>query len=142
MNIGRCYDLGIGVNQDPGEAFKWYKKAADTGHTESRYNLAVCYRNGRGVARDDKEAVRLYRLSAAQGFPQALSNLGSCYLKGNGVEKNEVEAFAYFTLAAETREVARTILASMTARLSADKIAAGRKRAQEIRQDIEANKSK
>jgi TPR repeat protein len=142
MNIGRCHDLGFGVPQSQKEAFNWYKKASEAGHMESQYNLAVCYRNGRGVARDDKEAVRLYRLSAAKGFPQALSNLGSCYLKGNGVEENETEAFAYFTLAAETREVARTILASMTARLSASEIAAGRKRAKEIQQEIDANKGK
>jgi TPR repeat protein len=49
------------------EAFKWFARAAEQGHTEAQHQLGVLYMLGRGVVRDDKEAVNWWRRSAEKG---------------------------------------------------------------------------
>lgn len=47
--LGLCYASGHGVKADAGEAVKWYRKAAERGHTEATWKLGECYRHGTGV---------------------------------------------------------------------------------------------
>ena len=37
--VGMAYDLGSGVGQDYDEAVKWYRLAAEQGHTEAQKAL-------------------------------------------------------------------------------------------------------
>lgn len=39
---------------------KWFRKAAEQGHREARYNLYDCYENGIGVEKDEIEAKKWY----------------------------------------------------------------------------------
>ena len=48
-------------------AYKEFREAADKGHADSQYNVALMYEKGIGVAKDEKEAVVWYGKSAAQG---------------------------------------------------------------------------
>ena len=41
---------------DPAEAVRWYRRAADHGHTAAMFNYAQCARTGLGVERDPAEA--------------------------------------------------------------------------------------
>ncbi len=34
--LGKCYAQGAGVSKDAVEAMKWYRKAADQGHSQAR----------------------------------------------------------------------------------------------------------
>ena len=66
--VGACYDIGEGVDKDMGEAVKWYRKAAEQGHSAAQCNLGMCCDNGEeGVAKDGVKAVKWYRKSAEQG---------------------------------------------------------------------------
>ena len=67
-NLGACYKNGIGVEKDPAEAVKWYRKAADQGIAKAQYNLGACYESGTGVERDPAEAARWFRMAADQGY--------------------------------------------------------------------------
>ena len=71
LKIGYCYDQGIGVGQDYGEAAKWYRKAAEQGDAVAQYNLGVFYEEGKGVLQDIDEALSWYRASAEQGNADA-----------------------------------------------------------------------
>ena len=71
------YDFGHGAAQDYAEALKWYRKAADHGDAEARYNLGVIYERGDGVPQNCVEAVRWYHLAADQGYAAAQSSLGA-----------------------------------------------------------------
>ena len=42
-NLAVCYASGHGVDKDPAEAVKWFRKAAEQGDPNAQYNLAVCY---------------------------------------------------------------------------------------------------
>jgi len=59
----------------------WYKRAADQGHADAQFNLALCYYCGDGIIGDryvheDKAmAVKLYSMAASQGHKGAQFNL-------------------------------------------------------------------
>ena len=54
------YRNGEGVAQDHVEATKWYHCAAEQGHIEAQFKLAVMYRNGEGIPQDSAEAAKWY----------------------------------------------------------------------------------
>ena len=102
-NLGRMYELGLGVGQDHAEACNWYRKAADQGHARAQCNLGVMYEEGHGVGQDYGEACRLYRLAADQGLLEARNNLGRMYKDGcgNAIEQSKVKARYWYHKAAE-----------------------------------------
>ena len=59
--VGYAFDLGLAPARDAKKAVYWYKRAANSGHPESLYNLALCYSKGHGVRKDDRKALDLYR---------------------------------------------------------------------------------
>ena len=69
--LGTMYDKGQGVEQDYGEAAKWYRKAAEHGRVEAQYQIGFMYEMGRGVKQDDAEAYAWYNLSGANGHDLA-----------------------------------------------------------------------
>eukprot|EP01051_Picozoa_sp_SAG22_P003164 SAG22_NODE_151_length_17414_cov_7.812128_11_plen_581_part_00 len=102
--LGWCCQNGIGVEKDEVEGVKWYRKAAEQGHSLAQNNLGVCYRKGRGVEQDKAEAVKWYRKAAEQGHSTAQTDLGTCYFNGTGVEKDYAEAVKWLRKAAEQGE--------------------------------------
>ncbi len=79
------YSEGEGVIKNYKDAVKWYKKAADQGHTMAQNNLADCYENGHGVEKNYDIALELYRKAAENDNEYAQYNLGRMYLNGIGV---------------------------------------------------------
>ncbi len=100
-NIGHMYRLGRGVERDPAEAVKWYRRAAEKGLARAQANLANMYLAGEGVPRDYGAAARWLYLAAVQGHVIAQYNLGQMYLSGLGVRKDPVRAMAWYNLAAK-----------------------------------------
>lgn len=49
LEIGRRYYEGRGVRRDYRSAVRCWRLAADQGHAEARYHLAVCHVLGEGV---------------------------------------------------------------------------------------------
>ncbi len=99
--LGNCYVLGDGVEQDYEEAARLYSLAAKQDHAEALTNLGFCYLHGYGVNKDVKEATSLFRSAADQGDALAQNNLGLQYLHGRGVDKDVKEATRLFRLAAD-----------------------------------------
>ncbi|MBO4369113.1 MAG: sel1 repeat family protein, partial [Desulfovibrio sp.] len=50
--VGRCFESGLGVEQDLETAVKWYSLAAEQGDPQGLLCLAYCYENGIGVEKD------------------------------------------------------------------------------------------
>jgi S1-C subfamily serine protease len=65
----------VGVNdgnttrysENPTEAVKWYRRAAEQGDDSGQDNLGVAYLDGKGVPMDQVEAYKWLNLAAAQG---------------------------------------------------------------------------
>ena len=66
------YADGRGVPQDDAIAVTWYTKAAEQGHADAQFKLALMYANGRGVPQDDVTAHMWSNLAAAQGHKDAI----------------------------------------------------------------------
>ena len=79
FSLGGCYQYGWGVEKDPGEAIRWYKKAAEQGYVKAQYILGNCYKDGEGVEQDPAEAAKWYSKAAEQGDANAQFNLGRFY---------------------------------------------------------------
>jgi TPR repeat protein len=96
--LGELYQNGFGVFQhgfqagDEVEAVKYYRKAAEQGHSDAQCNLGVCYADGTGVQQDEAEAVRWYKKSAEHGNSNAQFCLSACYAEGTGVDQDDVES--------------------------------------------------
>src|SRR5712672_477204 len=58
------YALGLGVPQDFGEAFRWYRLAADQSSSYAENVIGIAYEHGVYVAQDYAEAFRWYRRAA------------------------------------------------------------------------------
>ena len=90
FHLAKCYEKGIGITQDYGQAFIWYLKAANNKATSDRhplaqFQLARFYEHGIGVEQNAKEAFKWYQAAAVQGHEQAVSKLKTYHL----VEKKQ-----------------------------------------------------
>lgn len=104
--LGRRYLEGTGgVNQDPGQAFKWLKAAADQQNACGLNNLGRLYGLGLGVPQDTRRGVALFRQAAAMGYPGAELNLGKEYEPGGSLPTDYRTAAHYFELAAAHGDV-------------------------------------
>jgi uncharacterized protein len=82
------------------EAARWYRLAAEHGHTGAMLNLGNLYRDGRGVEKNGPEAVHLFKLAAASARTNktdptpamAAINLAVVYEKGHIVPQDYAAA--------------------------------------------------
>ena len=77
-------------------AYKEFREAAEKGHADSQYNVALMYEKGIGVAKDEKQAVLWYGKSAAQGNSAAQFNLGVMYENGHGTAVDFAKANEWY----------------------------------------------
>lgn len=102
-NVDAQYALAYRCKYDF-EKFGWWKKAAEQGHVEAQYNVAVCYYNGDGTVTNYSEAAYWFEKSADNGKIKALTGLGLCYIKKEDYEK----AFRCFERAADEGDAEAT----------------------------------
>jgi TPR repeat protein len=126
------YANGDGVSRHYEEAFKWFRKAAEQGHSIAQVDLGLMYLRGEGVAKNPDEAVKWFSLSAEQGNDIAQFHLGLCYFEGVGVSKDDQEAYVWVALAAaQGDEQAHGLLDKLETELTSKQIADAQKRAAE-----------
>jgi hypothetical protein len=133
--LGHSYFGGEGVPKDQVQAVSWYRKAAEQGNASAQMSLGECYGGGKGVEKDFVQAVKWYRKASEQGYVLAQYNLGGCYANGEGVAKDQIEAYAYWNQG--TVEYARKKLAALEKQMTAEQIAAGKKRTKELKRELE-----
>lgn len=83
-----------------GEAYKWYRKAAELGNVEALTDLGKFYQNGWGVAKSYTDAMKWYRRAAELGDPVGQYLVGLMYENGQGVAKDPREAASWYLKAA------------------------------------------
>ena len=81
--IAQLYKEGSGVRQDPVEAARWFRLAADRGDPEAAFSLAIAYLEGKGVEKSTQKALPLLEAAAAREHPAALYQLGLQALNGD-----------------------------------------------------------
>ena len=137
---GSNYEQGEGVAKNLPEALRWYRKAADQGYARAQFNVGNSYYHGLGVTRNFAEAIKWYRTCAEEGdvlvAGRALYCLGFCHANGQGVTKNLVEAYAHYDLAGATVAEARAGLVDLGSKLTADQLAAAKKRSAALQKEL------
>ncbi len=90
--------------------------AAEGGHREAQYRMAVLFDHGEGVVADAVSAAFWYRRAAENGHVRGQTNLGVMYRQGDGVTKDSQTALAWTERAARQGVArAQTNLALMLA---------------------------
>lgn len=75
-NMGICYEMGLGINQDFKMAAKYYRLASDQGHASAMYNLGVFYVHGwGGLAMDCDKAQKFFQKASSLGQQEAKNAL-------------------------------------------------------------------
>lgn len=136
-HLGNSYLQGEGVEKNPTEAVKWFRRAAEQNLAAAQLGLGACFARGEGVPRDRVEGLKWYRRAAEQGNAIAQFNLGICYYDGAVVKRDYEEAYVWFNLAsASDRDAAdlRDILGKI---LTRQQIADVQRRTEQLRAQIE-----
>ncbi len=95
------FDFAKSLEDQPGFAFSWYQLAAQNGHADAQFEVALAYENGDGVDVNLEEARRYYEAAANQNHRLALNNLGAMYAEGQGGTR-DLQAAAHFYWRAAT----------------------------------------
>jgi TPR repeat protein len=100
------FEAGVAAHQanDLPLAYKKFLAAAEEGHADSQYNVALMYERGIGVGKDEKDAVLWYGKSASQGNANAQFNLGVLYEHGRGTPVDFAKANKWYRKASEQED--------------------------------------
>jgi tetratricopeptide (TPR) repeat protein len=115
-----------------------YLQAAKNGDIKAEYYMGALYSAGVGVSLSDAEGFHWFLRAAEHGNSEARIIVGASYAIGRGVARSYIDAYKWTFVAAasadlpETRNGARQLLDVLTARMSDNDIAEGRKLAQSI----------
>ena len=98
MNLGYCYEMGIGTEKNFGLAIDCYRKVAERGESEAQYKVALLLLRKDGVS---PEVIRWLKVASEQKHPGSVTLLAACYEHGDGVKKNMQEAIRLYKIAIE-----------------------------------------
>ena len=92
------FEAGLAAYQanDLPLAYKEFLAAAEEGHTDSQFNVALMYEHGIGVGKDEKKSVVWYDKAASQGNAAAQYNLGVLYENGRGTKVDFAKANEWY----------------------------------------------
>ena len=101
FQVGRSYQMGVGVEQDFKRSQRWLRTAAVAGSMDAVVAEGQSFEFGWGVPVNISRAFEHYNRAAEQRSIRAFDALGHLYLKGGGSIKPDArEAFKWFSLAA------------------------------------------
>jgi uncharacterized protein len=104
--LAEMYYVGRGgVEQNFGEAARWYERLAKQGDARAQTSLGLMYARGYGVAKNMVTARRWWNFAASQNDPGAQYNLGVIYAEGDGVPQDYPQAMRWLNLAAQRGHV-------------------------------------
>ena len=103
FELGRAYELGVGVPALEKEAAIWLKRAADHDVCDALIRMGCLYLSGTGTERNPEEAFRLFTRAAELGDIRGVYHRGLCYLEGHGVMTDPIHAIECLKSAACTQ---------------------------------------
>ena len=100
FELGRAYELGLGVPALEKEAAIWLMRAAERDVSDALIRMGCLHLAGKGTDRNPEEAFRLFTRAADLGDVRGVYRRGLCYLHGHGVMKDPVHAIECLKTAA------------------------------------------
>lgn len=94
--------FGDGVPADRAQAARYFAQAAEQGHGEAAFDLAVMYNDGDGgLPKDAAQCLYWLEKGASAGFSKAQFSLGLSYRNGDGVPREYLKSLELFCKAAD-----------------------------------------
>ena len=90
-----------GAHADPAQAVAQHRRAAEAGHADAQFNLALCLEHGNGLDSDPVQAAEWYLRAAEAGHRRAQYYLALRFTHGNGVPADAAKAVSWCRRAAE-----------------------------------------
>ena len=113
LNLGYCYDVGLGTRKSRVKAMHWYRRAYRKGSGAAASNIATIYRDERRHVLE----FAWYRRAAKLQDGDAEVEIARLYLSGSGIRKDRRKAMAAlrralasFYITPEGREMAAQLL--------------------------------
>lgn len=101
FDLGCFYLNGSGITPvDYKKSHEYFLKAAEQGHAESQFRVAMNYYYGKGADIDVGEAFRWWEKAAELGHSESLCEVGICLLNGEAGFIDNQKAFNFFMRAA------------------------------------------
>lgn len=127
-----------GTKTDPAAAARYLIPAAEEHHPEALNALGTMYQTGNGVDHLPASAERCFREAAMRGHVKAQANLGEHLDPMSPNHAIRIEALAWLYLAEDSRDpVAMKILQNKMAVITPQDTTVARKKAAEIRREIQ-----
>ena len=126
--LGNMYLEGLGVIEDPAQAFSLYRRAALLGNTDGMFATAVLYQNGDGIMRDAKYAIGWLRRASELGHSSAAFFYAIQLFQGSkgtsfDLKPDPVEAYFWFRMSTRGTDAANPQMPfAETARASIEKL--------------------
>ncbi|MDP2216973.1 MAG: tetratricopeptide repeat protein [Methanolobus sp.] len=95
IRLANRYIVGLGVDIDYIEAAKWYERAAENGHPELYFRLALIYEVELLEGGIDN-VIKFLELAGQNGYPDAYYRLGLYYFVGVDISRDFEKAVEYF----------------------------------------------
>ena len=86
------YQAGLGVVQNPLQAYHWMREAAGQDQGLALHGLGIMYLYGECVEKDEREAANWLQRAADHGLVGSMAALASMYEQGLGVDKDPAKA--------------------------------------------------
>jgi len=86
------YQAGLGVVQNPLQAYHWMREAAEHDHGLALHGLGIMYLYGECVEKNEREAATWLQRAADLGLAGSMAALAGMYEQGLGVEKDAAKA--------------------------------------------------
>ena len=101
FELGACYENGVGVPQNYGQAYKLYEEAAASGYGHAALTLAIRYQLGQGFSVEPSKALDYIMKAIDLGDTYAPYELATWFEHGTGVNIDFSVARHWYAAAAE-----------------------------------------
>ena len=121
-------------DRDEVEAVRWYRMAAEQGHSVAQLALGVMYADGRSPGQDGTDAEGWFRRAVAQGVDRAQYDFRVVYADDRGVGLDDVTTHMWLDLAAsrstgEVQNLVASLRESVAQRMTRNQITEAQRRA-------------
>lgn len=99
--VGRAYQNGWGVPEDPLAAFRHMKLAADGGDARAQWHIGMMLLNGHGTGRNAAVARQYVRRSAEGGHVAGMISMAVMLARGEGGDVDAAESRRWYVRAAD-----------------------------------------
>lgn len=103
-NLGLCYALGRGVEENEKTAYRYFKFAADLGNPTGLFYMGDSHLHGRVAQQNDSLAFEYFNQAALKGYKRAYRMVGQCYKEGVGVAPDYEQALNYYERAIKEKD--------------------------------------